>query len=118
MFVETVVQHGMDRGASRKRWLAKRATVAGVAAVMLAFAGLIASVAGFRASDSALVHALITAPFPMAVVAAALRFRLRRELSAIRQRQSTVMRDDVAGRESSEPPAARLPPAARGADAA
>jgi hypothetical protein len=71
--------------------------VAALAAVLLAFTGVIASVAGFRTSDSAAVHALVTAPFPLAVVAAALSFHFRRQHPGARRRQAAIPRGDVAG---------------------
>jgi nucleotide-binding universal stress UspA family protein len=82
MFMEIGLDHRVGHCAEQERWLASRATVAALAAVLLAFTGVIASVVGFRATDSAAIHALITAPFPLAVIAAALSFGFRRESCA------------------------------------
>lgn len=83
MFVEMGLEH---RGIDRDRRVASRATVASLVAIVLGFAGVVAAAVGFRESDSAVVHALVTAPFPLAVVAAAVAYRARRELAALRAR--------------------------------
>jgi hypothetical protein len=78
MSMEIGLEHRGGYRARRERWFASRANIAAFASVLLALTGVIASVAGFRARDSAAIHGLITAPFPLAVIAAALSYRFRR----------------------------------------
>ncbi|HYG66492.1 MAG TPA: hypothetical protein VD838_02500, partial [Anaeromyxobacteraceae bacterium] len=60
------------------RRLRKAAVIAAVVAVTLALVGAIGSIVAFRATDSAAVHALVTAPLPLSVVVGAMAFRLHR----------------------------------------
>lgn len=46
MFTEIGLEHPVDHRAERERWLANRATIAALAAALLAFTGVIATVAG------------------------------------------------------------------------
>ncbi|BDG04800.1 hypothetical protein [Anaeromyxobacter oryzae] len=107
MFVDIGLEH---RSIDRDRRVANRAAIAALAAIGLGMAGVVASAAGFRASDSAVVHALVTAPFPLAVVAAAVAYRARRELAALRRARAQGERraDEDPSR---DPLAARVSPA-------
>jgi hypothetical protein len=82
MFVDIGLEH---RSVDRDRRVANRAAIAALVASVLGMAGVVASAVGFRSSDSAVVHALVTAPLPLAVAAAAVAYRAQRELGALRR---------------------------------
>lgn len=107
--MEMRLERRMELFEMEEQRYATRAAVTALAAIALAFTGVVASATVIRAEDSVAMHALATAPLPLSVFVGAWAYRLRRRLGEIRGRKAEI-RSAIEAHADEDPFARRLTP--------
>jgi hypothetical protein len=110
MFMEMGLERRLPRLEHEEQRLAARATIAALAAIALALAGIVGAAAVGRPGVSVALEALATAPLPLSVVVGAWAYGLRRRARGLgaRTAEAGSAPDALAG---AEPVARRASPA-------